>query len=117
MQHMRLFKKKIFINFSFLLLIMLTAACQKEEVVPTTGDLKIEVRRTELMGVTYNVYSEAYLSSNSYFPPITKGTINSNTITIQGLNEGNYILQLDAGHNRRIFLQVTAGKERTFYIE
>jgi hypothetical protein len=117
MQSMRLFERKIFIVISFLLLTMLNTACQKEEVVPTTGDLKIDVRRTDLMGVSYNVYSEAYLSSNSYFPPIAKGTINSNSIKIQGLNEGNYILQLNAGHNWRVFLQVTAGKERTFYIE
>lgn len=114
---MRQLQTKFFMNISIMLLIMLSMACQKEEVAPTTGDLKIEVKRTGLTGISYNVYSEAYLTSNSYVPPITKGTINSNTILIKGLNAGNYILQLDAGHNWRIFLQVTGGKERTFVIE
>lgn len=106
---------------SFALVLFLTLfsfSCQEQEVPPTTGDVVVEVRRSGLQNVSYYVYTESYLTSNKYVPPIREGRLTSGQRTqIINLNHGNYVLSLDAGTNWRVMLQVTAGQERTFYID
>lgn len=101
-----------------LLLACFSFSCKDEEVPPTTGDVLVVVNRmTELEGVKYSVYTEAYLTSTTYVPPLLEGTINKSRIALKDLNAGNYVMQLHTGYNWRLMLQVTAGKERTFYID
>ncbi|MBW3466936.1 hypothetical protein [Arthrospiribacter ruber] len=99
-------------------LIISATSCVQNETEPLLGDILVEVTRTnsDLEGVGYRVYSEAYLSATSNFPPLLTGTISNRRIEIKGINPGNYILELNAGTRWRIFLQATAGQERRFVI-
>lgn len=96
---------------------LLLACDNTEDPEPLTGDVLIEVNRGGLNGITYKVYPEAYLAADSFFPPIVDGAFSGRTILIESLNPGNYILEIDSGFNWRVFLQVTAGQQRSFVIE
>lgn len=102
-----------------LIIPMFFSSCKEEVVYPATGDLRININRDDLGGATYWIYTEIYLTANTYVPPVQTGTIQGNVVRAKGLNAGNYILvlELDAGNNWRIFLQVTAGQERTFDVK
>jgi hypothetical protein len=98
------------------IMVLTLQSCEKNEIDPLLGNIVVEVKRENLKGVGYRVYSEAYLSSNSSFPHLISGTISGDKIEINGINPRNYILELEAGHNWRIFLQATAGQVRRFEI-
>lgn len=119
MKQLRQITNFIFALFMAAILSISATSCSQEEIEPSLGDILVEVTRTssDLQGVGYRVYSEAWLSSTSTFPPLVTGTITNRRIEIKGVNPGNYILELDVGHNWRIFLQATAGQERRFIIE
>ncbi len=106
-----------FAIFMAAILSISVTSCSKNDINPALGDIVVEVKRSNLEGVGYRVYSEAWLSATSYFPPLVEGTISSRRIEIKGVNPGNYILELGEGTNWRIFLQATAGQERRFVID
>ena len=107
--------RNLFFIIFILIVSSVTSSCEKEK--ETTGTIKVVINRGDLDGVNYSVYTEAFLSATTYVPPVKTGTIYGKEIFIRGLNVGNYILDLNADHNWRIFMQVTPGHERTFSID
>ncbi len=111
---MFLHTRSIFFIFFILIVSGVTFSCEKEK--ETTSTIKVVINRSDLDGVSYSVYTEAYLTANTYVPPVASGTIYGKELYIRDLNAGNYILELNSGHNWRIFMQVTPGQERMFPI-
>ncbi len=101
----------------FFLFILFATSCEKDQFVQT-GELKITINTDDLQGVSYSIYTEAvFISDIATMPAIKTDIISSKTIIIKDLNAGNYYLRLNNGSNRATFLQVTAGKQRTFEIK
>ncbi|GAB3899480.1 hypothetical protein GCM10028803_20690 [Larkinella knui] len=93
-------------------LIMSLGACKKDEV-KATGSLQVTLAYPfqPATSIYYELYSETGYKNT---PPLRTGTFttaNSNTVTIDNLNPGNYVMVINAN---LFSLQVTAGRQRAY---
>ncbi|MCU0326885.1 MAG: hypothetical protein MUF45_16865 [Spirosomaceae bacterium] len=96
----------------FILFVTFISTSCKEEIEPT-GSIKITVR-DNFFGQKYELYpGEAAISPNFFPQPLVRGTIppNTSSVTIDNLNEGNYILNLTS---ISYYVQVTRGKVKEY---
>ena len=103
----------------FVLLIGAVSACQKEEVVPQTGNLVLRFKYgSDLSSAPYFLFTEQVWTSagrtatplrSGVLPALAATTATGNAaVEIKDLNAGNYVFVLGSGNSWSV--QVTAGK-------
>ncbi len=112
--------RNIYTLCSILLLavvLLSNTGCKKETVVKTTGNVVIGFRN---MPSDFSLYTE-YAFGTTNIPLLSSGQINgltvikeSNKLTIEGLNAGNYVL-MTFPNNGKYAIQVGAGETRNYF--
>lgn len=75
------------------------------------------MERDDLQGVSWDLYTEAYLNADRFVPPLDQGILGTADLRLEGLNPGNYVLVIRTGFQWHIAVQITAGQTREFRIQ
>jgi|GEM_PF-3305111 len=109
-------------------LLLVTTACKKDEVAPTTGELDLTLTYSNAYSgvkLSYSLYTEGAWAGPNTAGPLRQGTLGTITtlaggrlqggLTIRDLNPGNYVVTLLGNSPKSV--QVTAGRTNQFTLD
>ncbi len=84
-------------------------ACNTDDAVTLTGNLRVVLKNGIVGNPFYELYTEDSWTALEPVAPLLQGHFTSSTVVIQDLNPGNYIFSIGGFHKQ---VQVTAGRVR-----